>query len=86
MRFWLILLAMLSGLSLADVARATSPVDVVGMAECASVVAAPVISECPVRQRIARARLKLDLARAASPVEAGFATSCGNTVLDRPLE
>lgn len=86
MRFWLILLAVLSGLSLGDVARAAAPADVVGMAECASVVAAPVASQCAVRLRVARARLKLDVTRAVAPVEAGIALAAGHCVFDRPLE
>lgn len=86
MRFWLILVAVLSGLSLGSGAHAASAADVVGVAECASVVAAPVSGPCAVRQQIARARLKVDMVRKPWPTEAGIAFAAGITVLDRPLE
>lgn len=86
MRFWLILLAMLSGLSLGDVARAACPAEVVGVAECASAVSAPKAGQCQVRQRIARARLKPVPARPSAPSDAGLSQPFGITLTDRPLE
>jgi hypothetical protein len=86
MRFLLVLLAMLSGLSLADVAIAASPAEVVGRAEHAAAVVAPAASACPVRAAVARMRMRLDLSRPIAPAEAGFARSCGVTIADRPHE
>ena len=86
MRFLLILLAMISGLSLADVAVASSPAHVVGQSEIAAAEIAPAAIACPVRARIARAQMRIDTTRQAAPVEAGFACSCGVTTADRPLE
>ncbi|WP_428333887.1 hypothetical protein [Novosphingobium sp.] len=86
MRFLLILLAMISGLSLADVAVASSPAHVVGQAEHAAAEVAPAAIACPVRARIAQAQLRLDTTRSISPVEAGFARSCGVTTADQPHE
>jgi hypothetical protein len=86
MRFLLILLAMISGLSLADVAVASSPAHVVGQAELASAEVAPAAIACPVRARVARAQLRIDTTRQLPPFEAGFAHSCGVTTADQPLE
>jgi hypothetical protein len=86
MRFLLVLLAMLSGLSLADVAIAASPAEVVGRAELAVAEAAPAASACPVRAAVARMHMRLDTARPIAPAEAGFARPCGVTIADRPHE
>jgi hypothetical protein len=86
MRFLLVLLAMLSGLSLADVAVATSPAEVVGRAELAAAEVAPVDAPCPVRARMARVAVQIDTTRPLPPHEAGFAISCGTTIADRPHE
>jgi len=86
MRFLLILLAMLSGLSLADVAVAASPAHSVGQTELAVAQVAPVAIACPVRARIARAQLRIDTMRQVPPADAGFARPCGVTTADRPLE
>jgi hypothetical protein len=86
MRFLLVLLAMLSGLSLADVAVAASPAEVVGRAELAAAAVAPAEVACPVRARVARAAVRIDTARPLAPREAGFATACGVTIADRPHE
>ena len=86
MRFLLILLAMLSGLSLTDVAVAASPAHSVGQTELAAAQVAPVAIACPVRARIARAQLRIDTTRQVSPTEAGFVRPCGVTTADRPLE
>jgi hypothetical protein len=86
MRFLLVLLAMLSGLSLADVAVAASPAEVVGRAELAAAAAAPAAATCPVRERVARAAVRIDRTRPLAPAEAGFTISCGVTIADRPHE
>ena len=86
MRFLLVLLAMLSGLSLADVAVAASPAEVVGRAELTAAEAAPAAVACPVRARVAQAAVQIDGARPLAPVDAGFARSCGVTILDQPHE
>ena len=86
MRFLLVLLAMLSGLSFADVAVAASPAEVVGRAELAAAEVAPAAEACPVRARIARAAVRIDASRPLAPVEAGFALSCGVTIADQPHE
>ena len=86
MRFLLVLLAMLSGLSLADVAVAASPAEVVGRAELAVAEVAPAAVACPVRARMARAAVRIDAARQMAPVDAGFARSCGVTIADQPHE
>ena len=86
MRFLLVLLAMLSGLSLADVAHAASPAEVVGRAEIAAAELAPAAAECPVRARMARAAVRIDLSRPLAPGQTGFARSCGVTIADQPHE
>ena len=86
MRFLLVLLAMLSGLSLADVAVAASPAEVVGRAQCAVAEVAPVLVVCPVRARMARAAVRIDTSRPQASVEAGLAASCGVTRTDQPHE
>jgi hypothetical protein len=86
MRFWLILLAVLSGLSLADVAVAASPAEVVGPAQLASAEMVPAVAACPVRARMARAAVQLDLTAPLAPDDAGLALSCGVTITDRPHE
>ncbi|KUR77823.1 hypothetical protein AQZ50_08565 [Novosphingobium sp. Fuku2-ISO-50] len=86
MRFLLVLLAMLSGLSLADVAIAASPAEVVGRAELAAAELAPAAQACPVRARVARARLRIDRAWPLAPADSGFARPCGVTIADRPHE
>jgi len=86
MHFLLVLLAMLSGLSLADVAIAASPAEVVGRAQIAAAEQAPAASACPVRARVARARLRIDRTWPLAPVQAGFARPCGVTIADRPHE
>jgi len=86
MRFLLVLLAMLSGLSLADVAHAASPAEVVGRADLAVAEMAPASIACPVRARMARAAVRIDLSRPQAPDEAGFARSCGVTTADQPHE
>ena len=86
MRFLLVLLALLSGLSLADVAVAASPAEVVGRAQCAAAELAPATVACPVRARMARAAVRLDLRQPLAPAEAGLARSCGVTIADQPHE
>ena len=86
MRFLLFLLAMVSGLSLADVAVAASPAEVVGRAEIAVAEVAPMPVACPVRARMARAAVRIDTTPPLPPREAGLATSCGTTIADRPHE
>jgi len=86
MRFLLVLLALLSGLSLADVAVAASPAEVVGRAELAAADAAPVAAVCPARARVARAAVRIDTTRPLAPADAGFAIACGVTIADRPHE
>lgn len=86
MRFLLVLLAMLSGLSLADVAVASSPAEIVGRAALAQAESAPVAATCPVRARMARAAVRLDLTRPLPPVDAGLAQPCGVTIADQPHE
>jgi len=86
MRFVLFLLAMLSGLSLADVAVAASPAEVVGRAELAVAQVAPAAATCPVRARVARAAVRIATTRPLAPADAGFARSCGVTIADRPHE
>ncbi len=86
MRFLLVLLAMLSGLSLADVAVAASPAELVGRAHCAQAETAPATVICPVRARMARAAVRIDATQPLAPVEAGLATSCGMTRADQPHE
>ena len=86
MRFLLVLLAMLSGLSLSDVAVAASPAEVVGQAQIAVGEVAPAAATCPVRARMARAAVRIDLSRPQAPDEAGFARSCGVTTADQPHE
>jgi len=86
MRFLLVLLALVSGLSLADVAHAVSPAEVVGRAELAAAEAAPAAASCPVRARVARAAVRIDATPPLAPVEAGLAGSCGVTIADQPLE
>jgi hypothetical protein len=86
MRFLLVLLALLSGLSLGDVAVAASPAEVVGRAELASAELAPVAIACPVRARMARAAVRLDLRQPLAPADAGFARPCGVTIADQPHE
>ena len=86
MRFLLVLLAMLSGLSLVDVAVAASPAEVVGRAELAAADAAPAVAACPVRARLARAAVRIDLSRPMVPMDAGFSRSCGVTIADQPHE
>lgn len=86
MRFLLFLLAMLSGLSLADVAVAASPAEVVGRAELAAAEVAPAVAICPVRERVARAAVRIDATPPLAPADAGFARSCGVTIADRPHE
>lgn len=86
MRFLLVLLAMLSGLSLSDVAVAASPAEVVGQAQIAVGEVAPAAATCPVRARMARAAVQIDTTRPLPPREAGFATSCGTTIADQPHE
>lgn len=86
MRFWLILLAMLSGLSLADMAHAASPTEVVGAAQCACVAASPKASQCATRQHVAPARQRPERARIVPPAKAGVAQPFGITIHDRPLE
>jgi len=86
MRFLLVLLAMLSGLSLADVAVAASPAEVVGRAELSAAEVAPAAAACPVRARIARAAVRIDASRPLPPAEAGLALSCGVTITDQPHE
>ncbi len=86
MRFWLILLAMLSGLSLADVAHAASPAEVIGRTQVAAAEMAPVAATCPVRARMARASVRIDRSAPLAPIEAGLALSCGVTIADQPHE
>jgi len=86
MRFLLVLLAMLQGLSLADVAVAASPAEVVGRADLAVADVAPAALACPVRERVARAAVRIDTARPPAPADAGFAVSSGVTIADRPHE
>jgi hypothetical protein len=86
MRFLLVLLALLSGLSLGDVAVAASPAEVVGRAQLAAAETAPAAEACPVRARMARAAVRIDTTRALAPLDAGFARSCGVTIADQPHE
>ncbi|EGD58677.1 hypothetical protein Y88_0734 [Novosphingobium nitrogenifigens DSM 19370] len=86
MRFLLVLLAMLSGLSLADVAVAASPAEVVGVARQAAAETAPAAVLCPVRARHAMPPQRVELARPLPLDEEVFATSCGTTVADHPHE
>jgi hypothetical protein len=86
MRFLLVLLALLSGLSLADVAVASSPAEVVGRAQLAAAAAAPATAACPVRARVARAAVRIDMSRPQAPTDTGFALACGVTIADRPHE
>ncbi len=86
MRFLLILLAMISGLSLADVAVAASPAHVVGQAEMAAAEASPTAIACPVQAQIARGKPRRVATHPLAPVEAGFARSCGVTIADQPHE
>jgi hypothetical protein len=86
MRFLLFLMAMLSGLSLGEVAVAMAPAEVVGVAVQARAEAAPATTACPVRERIARAAVRIDQSRPLAPSDAGFARSCGVTIADCPHE
>jgi hypothetical protein len=86
MRFLLVLLAMLSGLSLADVAVAASPAEVVGRAQLTAAEVAPAALTCPVRARVARAAVRIDTALPLAPAEAGFTRACGVTIADQPHE
>lgn len=86
MRFLLVLLAMLSGLSLGDVAMASSPAQVVGQAGHVAAQAAPAAQECPVRARVARAAVRLDRTPPLAPHAAIFVRPCGVTIADQPLE
>jgi hypothetical protein len=86
MRFLLFLVAMLSGLSLADVAVAMAPAEVVGVAVQARAETAPATIACPVRDRIARATVRINMSRPLAPRDAGFARSCGVTIADCPHE
>lgn len=86
MRFLLVLLALLSGLSLTEVAVAASPAEVVGRAQLAAAEMAPATVACPVRERVARAAVRVSTARTVAPIEAGLAQPCGVTISDQPDE
>jgi hypothetical protein len=86
MRFLLVLLALLSGLSLTEVAVAASPAEVVGRAELAATQLAPATVACPVRARIARAAVRRDTRQPLAPADSGIVQSCGVTIADQPHE
>jgi len=86
MRFLLVLLALLSGLSLGDVAVAASPAEVVGRAEPGLAELASVTVICPVRARMAQNAVRIDASALLAPADAGLATSCGVTIADQPHE
>jgi hypothetical protein len=86
MRFLLVLFAVLSGLSLGDVAHAASPAEVVGRAQVAVAEVAPTVNVCPVRARMARAAVRSEPIVALPLREAGLAISCGIVITDCPHE
>lgn len=86
MRFLLILLAVLSGLSLSDVPAVAQPAEVVGLASGVAVSATSQTAVCAVRARMVRHTIRLDRARALAAPAAVFAQPCGITIADRPLE
>jgi len=86
MRFLLVLLALVSGLSLADVAVAATPAELVGRADCVAVAAVPEAIACPARAHLQRAVVRTGRTVPLAPVDAGFATACGVTIADQPDE
>ncbi len=85
MRFLLVLLAIVSGLSFAHVAVAASPCEVVARAQPVAAAVAPAASAGLAR---ARAICVPDTRPGPNraPVEPGFARPCGVTIADQPHE